>query len=188
MAVYTLRTYLDTHPQLIPSAAGLARQHDVDVKTATRLLKEHNYSLSPDRGGWVYSPAPSTPETDPILLLALALEPYHLLAIDPQIIHKLATNTPPTPPPLTLEDLEEDPDRPDLSLSGWPRGSKEYYVNKVRDLALEDPGNSLRMVVIGLHFILQDGKLPTRAHIAPDGALRPYLTPHTINKQGGQQT
>ena len=154
MAVYTLRTYLDTHPQLIPSAAGLARQHDVDVKTATRLLKEHNYSLSPDRGGWVYSPAPSTPETDPTLLLALALEPYHLLAIDPQIIHKLATNTPPTPPPLTLED----------------------------------PGNSLRMVVIGLHFILQDGKLPTRAHIAPDGALRPYLTPHTINKQGGQQT
>lgn len=178
MAVYTLRTYLDTHPQLIPSAAGLARQHDVDVKTATRLLKEHNYSLSPDRGGWVYQPKASTPETDPTLLLALTMEPYHLLAIDPQIIHKLATNTPPTPPP----DTEEDPERPDLSLSGWPRGSKEYYVNKVRDLALEDPGNSLRMVVIGLHFILQDGKLPTRAHIAPDGALRPYLTPQQTNK------
>lgn len=181
MTTQSLRQYLSTKPALVASAASLAREHAVDTKTAIRLLKERSYALSPERGGWVYQPMAGTQAHTPEQLLALALEPYHLLAISATDIHKLVTSIPLSPPPLTSEDLEQDPER--TQLAEWPKDSKEYQLNKLIDMILDDPKNSVRMVTIGLHFLLQAGKLPTRAHIAPDGAIRPYLTPHTTNNK-----
>lgn len=171
MTTQSLRQYLSTKPALVASAASLAREHAVDTKTAIRLLKERSYALSPERGGWVYQPKAGTQAYTPEQLLALALEPYHLLAISATDIRKLVTNIPLSPPPLTSDDPER------TQLAEWPKDSKEYQLNKLIDMVLDDPKNAVRMVTIGLHFLLQAGKLPTRAHIAPDGAIRPYLTP-----------
>lgn len=173
MTTQSLRQYLSTKPALVASAASLAREHAVDTKTAIRLLKERSYALSPERGGWIYQPMASTQAHTPEQLLALALEPYHLLAISATDIHKLVTSIPLSPPP----PASGGPD------AERPKDSKEYQLNKLIDMVLDDPKNSVRMVIIGLHFLLQAGKLPTRAHIAPNGAVRPYLTPPSPSAQ-----
>jgi hypothetical protein len=67
MSVNTLRNYLAKHKAstpFYPSASQLAKEHDIDHKGASRILREAGYELMPDNKGWALPDfQPPTPNT-----------------------------------------------------------------------------------------------------------------------------
>lgn len=80
MTTRSLRNYLVTRPA-VESATRLARDHEVDTKTATRALRAAGYVLL-DSGSWQYNIEHDTKPVDPYNLHIVGISPSLLSIID----------------------------------------------------------------------------------------------------------
>ncbi len=165
MTTHSLRTYLATHPSPTPSAAELARQHQIDTKSATRILREFDYTqqLTSEGSGWKYNPDPSQSAKDPLTLLTMSLANGHLLYIPSSLTDSALHKVPLTP-------YVTDPEDPTSSLSE----AQEHW-NAIIASAPDsmDTIQAMRYLLFGLRLLLESGKLPIRAQITHSG-IEPY--------------
>ena len=156
MTTHSLRAYLATHPSPTPSAAELARQHQIDTKSATRILREFDYTQqSPQEGvGWKYNPSSDKAAKDPLTLLTMSLANGHLLYIPSSLtdsaLHKV---------PLSHIDQPQ------------PLSEAQQHWNAIIASAPDsmDTLDVQRYLLFGLRLLLESGKLPIRAQITLNG-------------------
>lgn len=165
VTTHSLRTYLATHPLTTPSAAELARQHQIDTKSATRILREFDYTPQPssEGSGWKYNPDPTSVAKDPLTLLTMSLANGHLVYI-PQDLTLSALHKVPLTPYTT------DPEDPTSSLSE----AQEHW-NAIL-ATLPSPITTVdvqRYLLFGLRLLMEYGKLPIRAQITHKG-IEPF--------------
>lgn len=166
VTTHSLRTYLATHPLTTPSAAELARQHQIDTKSATRILREFDYTqqLTSEGSGWKYSPDPQHAAKDPLTLLTMSLANGHLLYIPSSLTDSVLHKVPFAP--YTTDP--EDPERSKLT------EAQEHW-NAVLS-TLPSPITTVdvqRYILLGLRLLLESGKLPIRAQITQSG-IEPF--------------
>lgn len=166
MTTHSLRTYLATHPSPTPSAAELARQHQIDTKSATRILREFDYTPQPssEGSGWKYNPSSDKAAKDPLTLLTMSLANGHLLYIPQDLTLSALHKVPLTPYTTDPEDpehskLSEAQEHWNAILSTLPT---QLYTTDVQ-----------RYLLFGLRLLLESGKLPIRAQITHSG-IEPF--------------
>lgn len=161
VTTHSLRTYLASHPSPTPSAAELARQHQIDTKSATRILREFDYTqqLTSEGSGWKYNPSSDKAAKDPLTLLTMSLANGHLLYIPSSLTDSALHKVPLTP---------YDPEQAKLS-------EAQQHWNAILNSAPDsmDTVQAMRYLLFGLRLLLESGKLPIRAQITPSG-LEPF--------------
>lgn len=166
VTTHSLRTYLASHPLTTPSAAELARQHQIDTKSATRILREFDYTqqLTSEGSGWKYNPDPSQSAKDPLTLLTMSLANGHLLYIPSSLTDSALHKVPLTP-------YVTDPEDPEQAKLSEAQEHWNAILNSAPDSM--DTIQAMRYLLFGLRLLVEGGKLPIRAHITHSG-LEPY--------------
>ena len=177
MTTQSLRVFLGSKPALVASAAELARQHAVDTKTATRLLKQHDYALVPERGGWVYSPL-SSPQSSALAhdshtcsLLVTALSNNYLLTVDPERLDSVESH---------LADSER------VATSETLAAKLMRFINKLPSAETDLDELARILVLVGLTIARMRDTLPFRAQLTAKGfqPLDPSSTSTSSSKAG----
>ena len=161
MTTHSLRTYLASHPSPTPSAAELARQHQIDTKSATRILREFDYTQQPPQegSGWKYNPSSDKAAKDPLTLLTMSLANGHLLYIPSSLTDSALHKVPLTP---------YDPEQAKLS------EAQEHWNAIIQTLPSPLHTTDVqRYLLFGLRLLLESGKLPIRAQITQSG-IEPF--------------